>query len=53
MVERVKYHHDLVRPFVLHPHNGQVNLPGVTFTLTLETIAEATGIPNVGEHWNK
>ena len=53
MVERVKYHHELARLFVLHLHNGQVNLVGVTFILTLETIAQATGIPNVGEQWNK
>lgn len=53
MVERVKYHHQLARLFVLHLHNGQVNLAGVTFTLTPETIAEATGILNVGEQWNK
>jgi len=53
MVERVKYHHELARLFFLHLNNGQVNLVGVTFTLTPETIAEATGIPNVGEQWNK
>ena len=53
MVERVKYHHELATLFVLHLHNGQVNLAGVTFTLTPETIAQATGIPNVGEQWNK
>lgn len=53
MVERVKYHHELARLFVLHLHNGQVNLAGVAFTLTPKTIAEAIGIPNVGEQWNK
>jgi len=53
MVERVKYHHELAILFVLHLHNGQVNLVGVTFTLTPKTIAEATCIPNVGEQWNK
>ena len=53
MVERVKYHHELARLFVLHLHNGQVNLAGVSFTITPETIAAATGIPNVGEQWNK
>ena len=53
MVERVKYRHELAILFVLHLHNGQVNLAGVTFTLTPETIAKATGIPNVGEQWNK
>lgn len=49
MVERVKYHHELARLFVLHLHNGQVNLGSVSFTLTPETIALAIGIPNVGE----
>lgn len=49
MVERVKYHHELARLFMLHLHNGEVNLAGVTFPLTPETIAEATSIPNVGE----
>ena len=39
--------------FVLHFHDGQVTLAGVNFTLTLETISQATGIPNVGEQWNK
>ena len=53
MVERVKYHHGLARLFFLHLHNRQVNLVGVTFTLTPETIVEATSIPNVGEQWKK
>jgi len=53
MVERVKYHHELAILFFLHPHNGQVNLDGVSFTLTPKTIAVAIGIPNVGEQWNK
>lgn len=38
---------------MLHLHNGQVNLAGVTFTLTPETIAKAIGIPNMGEQSNK
>jgi len=49
MVERVKYNHEPTRLFVLHLHNGQVNLASVTFTLTPKTIAKATGIPNVDE----
>ena len=53
MVEGVKYYHELARLFVLHLHNGHVKLAGVTFTLTPETIAEAIGILNVGEQWNK
>lgn len=49
----MKYHHELARLFFLHLHNGQVNLADVSFTLTPETISETTGIPNVGEQWNK
>jgi len=52
MVERVKYHHEIARLFVLHLHNGQVNLAGVIFTLIPKTIAQATSIPNVGR-WSK
>jgi hypothetical protein len=39
--------------FVLHLHDGHVNLAGVDFTLTPEMVSQATGIPNVGEEWNK
>ena len=53
MVERVKYHHELARPFVLHLHNGQMNLANVSITLTPKTTVTTTGIPNVGEQWNK
>ena len=49
MVARVHHHHELARLFVLHLHNGQVTLAGVTFTLTPESISLATSIPNVGE----
>lgn len=52
---RFRHHscYDLARLFVIHLHNGQVNLVGVSFTLSLTTILEATCIPNVGEQWNK
>jgi len=53
MVESVKYHDELARLFVLHLHDGQVTLAAMTFTLTPETIAQATNIPNIGEQWNK
>jgi len=53
MVERVKFHHELAKLFVTHLHNSQVNLAGVSFTLSPTTISEATGTPNVGEQWNK
>jgi len=49
MVERVKFHHELAQLFVTHLHNGQVNLTGVSFTLSRTTISEAIGIPNIGE----
>ena len=53
MIARIQHHQELARLFVLHFHNGHVNLAGVIFTLTPETISQATGIPNVGEEWNK
>ena len=34
-------------------HDGQATLASVTFTLTPESISLATGIPNIGEQWNK
>jgi len=53
MIARTQHHHELARLFVLHLHNGHVNLAKVNFTMTPETISEATGIPNIGEEWNK
>ena len=53
MVERVKFHHELARLFVTHLYKGQVTLASVSFTLSPTTISEATGIPNVGQQWNK
>jgi len=54
MVERVKSHHELARLFVIRlEDNNEVNLAGVTFTLSQNVISNATGIPNVGEKWNK
>ena len=53
MIARIRYHQELARLFVLHLHDGQVTLASVTLTLTPETISQATGIPNVGEQWNK
>jgi len=53
MVERVKFQHELARLFVRHLDNNEVNLSRVTFTLSPTVISEATGIPNVGEKWNK
>jgi len=52
-VTEVQFHYELARLFVLHLHGDQVTLAGVTFTLTLETVSLATGIPNIGEPWHK
>ena len=53
MIARTHHHQELARLFVLHLHDGQLTLDGVNFTLTLETISQATRIPNVGKQWNK
>jgi len=53
MVERVKFCHELARLFVTHLENNEVQLVGVTFTLSPTIISNATGIPNIGEKWNK
>ena len=52
-IAQIQHHQELARLFVLHFHNGQVTPAGVNFTLTPETISQVTGIPNVGEEWNK
>ena len=52
-ISQIQHHRELARLFVLHFHNGHVNLAGVDFILSSESIAQATGIPNVGEEWNK
>ena len=53
MIARIHHHQELACLFVFRLHDGQVTLAGVTFTLTPETISQATRIPNVGEQWNK
>ena len=52
-VANVQFHHELARLFVLHLHGDLATLAGVTFTLTPDSISLATGIPNIGEPWNK
>ena len=42
-------HPELTRLFILNLHNKQVNIVGLTFELSSDAIAHATGIPNVGE----
>ena len=49
MIAQTQHHQELVHLFVLHLHDGQVTLAGLNFTLTPETISQATGISNVGE----
>ena len=44
MIARIQHHQELAYLFVLHFHDGQVTVAGVNFTLTLETISQATGI---------
>jgi len=53
MVERVKFHNELAREFVINMDNNMVNLSSVNFTLSPTIIVEATRIPDVGEKWNK
>lgn len=53
MAERVKYHHELARQFVINMENNVVHLAGINFTLSPAIIVEATRMPDVGEKWNK
>ena len=53
MVERVKYHHELERQFVINMENNVVHLVGINFTLSPAIIAEAARMPDVGENWIK
>lgn len=53
MISQIQHHQELARLFVLHLHDDQVTLAGVNFTLTPETISQATIILNVGKEWNK
>lgn len=52
-VKQVQNHSDLTRLFILSLQDKQVNLAGVNFELSSESIARATGIPDVGERWFK
>ena len=53
LISQFQNHRELARLFILHLHDGHVNLAGVNFILSPETIAEATGIPNIRKQWNK
>ena len=52
-IKQVQSHLDLIRLFILSLQNHQVNLVGVNFELSSESIAKATGIPDIGERWFK
>jgi len=53
MVERVKFHHELARQFVMNMDNNMVHLAGINFNLSPTIIAEATGILHVVENGAK
>jgi len=53
MVVQTRPHRELARLFVLHLRGNRVNLAGVDFIVSPLTIAQATGIPNIGEEWSK
>ena len=46
-------HPELTKLFIINLHDKKVNLAGVTFELSTDAIANATGIPSVGEKWFK
>ena len=48
-VKQVQSHSNLTRLFILCLQNHQVNLAGVNFELSSESIAKAIGIPVIGE----
>ena len=50
-VKQVQNHSYLTRLFILSLQNHQVNLAGVKFELSSESIAKATRIPDIGEIW--
>ena len=50
-VQQVQSHPELTRNFILNLHDHQVNLAGVNFEMTTNTIVIATGIPCLGEKW--
>ena len=52
-LQQIQYHPMLTRLFITNIHDRQVTLAGVTFTMSTNAIAAATGIPNVGEKWFK
>ena len=52
-VQQVQSHLELTRHFILNLHDHQVNLAGVNFELSTNTISLATGIPSMGEKWFK
>ena len=53
MVERVKYHHELARQFVINMEDNMVQLASINITLSPAIVSEATRMPDVGERLNK
>ena len=52
-IQKVQHQLVLRRLFISNIHDNQVTLVGVTFIISTSIIADATGIPNVGEKWYK
>ena len=52
-VQQVQNHPELTRLFIINLHENQVNLARVTFEMSTDAIAAATGISSVGEKWFK
>lgn len=52
-VKKVQNHSELTRLFIINLHKKQVNLVGVTFEMSTNSIATSTRIPSMGERWFK
>ena len=52
-VQQIQKHSELTRLFIINFHEKKVNIVRVTFELSTDAIANATGIPSVGENWFK
>ena len=52
-VQQVQNHPELTRLFIINLYDKQVNIAGVTFELSTDSITNAIGIPSVGEKWFK
>lgn len=50
-VKKVHSRPEIMRLFVLNLHNKHVNITGIDFELSSDTISHATGLIDVGEKW--